>query len=242
MALGILSFSYNEVRKAGDSMTQRNFMNVNEVYPILDMINRKVGQIKRGSSHNFESPLLNDGNTLDSSQWQVESFEVMRDHENDIDPNVIKQVMIIYRNGAIDTITLTRGLTPPVGADIPDHEYINHLMIVEVMIATQYMGKYQEVIAKIFKEHGYGNFQRIELTYDDADWFVDEQPPAIDDDYENPNDFYDGGGYSSGYDSEVDEAEDYADSHYTASDEVTPPESGWADGYNPSDPTDYVIE
>lgn len=222
-------------------MAERNFMNTNEVYPILDMINRKINQGK-GVTHNYESPLFDDGTgSFDTSQWQVESFEVTRDVANATDPEVIKTVTIIYRNGAIDTITLIRGLNPPVDTSIADHIYINNLMIVEVHISTTFGDRVQGVIAKIFKENGYGNFQKVELIYDDSEWHEheDEREPI---EYENPNDFYDGGGSDSGYDTDVDTAEDYADSEYLPGDELEMPESGWADGYNPSRPVDVDVD
>lgn len=234
-------------------MAQHNYMNVNEVFPILDLIYRKINQGK-GVSYNFESPLLSDsseyGGSLDSSQWQVESFEVIRDTGNPVDPNAIKQIIIVYRNGAIDTITLTRGLNPPVDDTVPDAEYINNLMIVQVSIQTELFGRTQEIIANIVKENGYGKFQKVELTYDDSDW--EEVESDIDtpdvvgtedtETYDNPNDFYDGGGADNDYDTEVDEAEDYSDYGYTEDDEIEPPDDGWADGFDPSDPMDIPLE
>lgn len=227
-------------------MAERNYMNVNDVYPILDLINRKVSQGK-GVTHHFESPLLGGGvgtgDPFDTSQWQVESFEVVRDTANAIDPNIIKQVIIIYRNGAIDTISLTRGLNPPVANNVPDAEYINNLMIVEVQIETQWFNRYQGVTAKIFKENGYGNFQRVELIYDDSEWHEHEHGDgegSNEEYYENPNDFYDGES-DSGYDEDLDEAEDFADSEYTEEDELEMPEDGWADGYDPSNPVDVDV-
>lgn len=227
-------------------MAERNYMNVNEVYPILDLINRKVNQGK-GVSHHFESPLLGGDSreSFDSSQWQVESFEVVRDTTNAIDPNIIKQVIIIYRNGAIDTISLTRGLNPPVANNVPDSEYINNLMIVEVKIETQWFDRFQNVTATIFKENGYGNFQRVELTYDDSEWHDHEHDETDGESnegeyYENPNDFYDGES-DEGYDEDLDEAEDFADSEYTEEDELEMPDDGWADGYNPSNPVDVDV-
>jgi hypothetical protein len=206
----------------------RNFMNVNEVYPILDMINRKVNQAKAQHYH-FDSPLLGGGQSdgIDTSAWQVESFEVTRDTENTIDPSVIKQITIIYRNGAIDTITLVRGLVPPVPDTVQDHEYINNLMIVQVIIETTWNEKYQKVTATIYKENGYGLFQRVELTYE-GDVYEEEEESG--EDYENPNDFYDGA-TEEGYDEEADDAEDYAGTDYSEGDQVTAPEDGIADGY-----------
>lgn len=227
---------------------QRNFMNVNEVFPILDLINRKLNQGK-GTPYHLESPLFSDGTgsggSFDTSQWQVESFEVVRDTENPIDPNVIKQVIIVYRNGAIDTITLTRGLNPPVDNTVPDAEYINNLMIVGVTITTELHGRTQEVVAQIFRENGYGKFQKVELTYSGTDLYDEGEPAQGEEDnteyYENPNDFYDGES-DQGYDTEADTAEDYAGTEYLPEDEIEPPEDGWADGYNPSNPVDIDIQ
>lgn len=148
-------------------MAQKSHMNVNDVYPILDMINRKVNQGK-GTRHHFTSPLFNNDNdngvtTLNSSQWQVESFEVIRETENSIANHVINEIRIIYRNGAIDKISLVRGLNPPVSDEIQDYEYINNIMITEVSIRTEWFGKSQEVVAKIIRENDYGNFKRLNL-------------------------------------------------------------------------------
>ncbi|MCP8973173.1 hypothetical protein NMK43_08705 [Bacillus licheniformis] len=227
-------------------MADRNYMNVNDVFPILDLINRKLKE-RKGTTYNFESPLLNDNagsspSPLDSSQWQVESFEVIRDSSNTVDPNIIKEVIIVYRNGAIDTITLSRGLKPPVDDSVVDHEYINNLMIVEVSIETQLFGRSQEVVAKIIKENGHGNFQKVELTYYDSHLHAHEDGDEDIETYSNPNDFYDGGGSEEGYDTEVDEAEDFAETEYLPEDDIEPPEDGWADGFNPSTPEDVPLQ
>ncbi|MGG3797727.1 hypothetical protein [Metabacillus fastidiosus] len=229
-------------------MAQRNYMNVNEVFPILDMINRKLNQNK-GTSFHFDSPLTNDGTgsneRFDTSQWEVESFEMIRDTANQIDPDIIKEVTIVYRNGAIDTITLTRGLNPPVPETVPEtvpeHKYINNLMIVEVEIRTEWFGKIQEVKAVITREDGYKKFQRVDLIYDDSDWIEMEGEGDDTEGYDNPNDFYDGGGSDEGYDHDSDTAEDYADYPYTPQDEVEQSDDGWADGYDPSTPVDFDL-
>lgn len=222
-------------------MAERNYLNVNEVYPILDLINRKINQGK-GVNH-YYSPLLNDERLFDTSQWQVETFEVIRDTENAIDPLIIKEIVIIYRNGAVDSIILTRGLTPPVDSTVPDYEYINNLMIVGVTIHTVWMDREQTVTAKVIKDNGYGNFRKIELIYDDEGWLpdVEDIDKEVAEDYDNPHDFYDGVS-DSGYDEEVDTAEDYAGYGYTESDSPRMPSSGWADGFNPSDPIDVDVE
>ncbi|MDR4436162.1 hypothetical protein [Bacillus tequilensis] len=231
-------------------MTQSNYMNVNDVYPILDLINRKLNQGK-GVSHQFESPLLKgevDGSISDSAalnpyQWQVESFQVERDTSNIIDPRVIKKVFIVYRNGAIDTISLVRGLDPPVPETVPDHEYINNLMIVQVDIATQFLERTQGITANIVREGGYGDFKKVDLTYyEDNQWIDLDVEQDYTETFDDPNEFYDGGGSDQGYDTEVDEAEDYADTEYLPEDDIEPPENGWADGFDPSEPEDIPLD
>lgn len=221
-------------------MVERNYMNYNEVFPILDMINRKVDQMNnKGQNYHFESPFLSD--RLDTSNWQVESFEVTRDSGNTIDPDVIKQVTIVYRNGAVDTIDLQRGLNPPVGEEVQDHEYINNLMIVEVSISTKYLEYQQEVIARIYRENGYGLFKKVELLYTDDGVNWNEIPEGDEVEDADLEDFYGGGSVTEGYDTDVDEAEDYAGEEYLPEDEVEPPEDGWADGHDPSDPVDVDV-
>lgn len=184
---------------------QNSYVNVNEVYPILDIINRRLKQI--GSRPNylfFESPLLNDS-VPSKGDWQVVSFEVIRDTENPIDPNVIKEVVILYNNGAVDTISFTRGLNPPVDESVPEHEYINHLMIVEVTITTLYEGRSQSVTATITRENGYGLLQRVDLSFGGDIVFDDSAEGGT---YENPNDFYTGNGLYDPGDEDEDEGDE----------------------------------
>ncbi|MGH1287732.1 hypothetical protein [Bacillus toyonensis] len=229
-------------------MAQKSHMNVNDVYPILDMINRKVNQGK-GTRHHFTSPLFNNDNdngvtTLNSSQWQVESFEVIRETENSIANHVINEIRIIYRNGAIDKISLVRGLNPSVSDEIQDYEYINNIMITEVSIRTEWFGKSQEVVAKIIRENDYGNFKKVKLTYFDSEWGSSEE--EIEEDsmpskYENPSDFYNGK-YSNYEEVIVEDYVDYAEIGYASNEEIEISPDGWSDGYNPSSPVDVNVE
>lgn len=243
-------------------MAERNHMNVNDVYPILDIINRKLQTLNKGTSYQFDSPLLSDGskdtnsgsdlepgvgiidNRINTSGWDVESFEVTRDSGNPIDPEVISSITIVYTNGAIDNISLGRGLNPPVSKTVDDYEYINNLMIVGVTIDTQFFNRHQEVIIQIERENGYGSFKKVALSYSGdglPDSSVIDYTDVDEFDVADSNDFYNGGGSDEGYDTEVDEAEDYAESEYLPEDEIEPPESGWADGYNSSDTVDRTV-
>lgn len=132
------------------------------------MINRER-QKRRGISISGVGGYADVEQPFEMDNWQVESFEVFRDVENPIDPNVINRVVIVYRNGAVDNIVLRRGLEPPVDDSVPDSEYINNLMIVEVEIETIFNDVVSTVIARIYREEGYGNFQRVELEYIEAE-------------------------------------------------------------------------
>lgn len=145
--------------------TMKNFMNTNEVFPILDMINRER-QKSKGIHLSGIGGYADGVNEYVIDQWQVEAFEIVRDVGNHIDPMTIKQVVIVYVNGAIDVLTLKRGLIPPVSEDLPDSEYINYLMITEVEIETTYQNATSLAVAKIYRENGYGLLQRVELVYD----------------------------------------------------------------------------
>lgn len=148
-------------------MDRKNFMNANDVYPIIDMISRKM---KQGSGVNTHYGGDGHGGGqvhFDTSNWEVESFEVTRDVSNPIDPNVIIEVLIVYRNGAVQNLELVRGLQPPVPDTVDDSEYINNLMIVGVNISTLFDGETSLIAAKIFRENGYGNFVKVELDYGD---------------------------------------------------------------------------
>lgn len=234
-------------------MTQRNFMNTNDVFPILDLINRKI-QKGKGTVHHI-SPILADEGDLtgggmgDMSQWEVQSFEVVRDTVNPIDPTVIKEAIIIYRNGAIDKISLGRGLNPPVPSTVPNYEYINNLMLVEVTIETTWFEQHQTVTATIFKEDGYGVLQKVELSYDgvlhdteepEDETIENELDQLYSDEFADPNDFYDGASDSS-YDDEADTAEDYADIGYEDDSEPELPEDGFHDP-DPTGPHDVPID
>lgn len=209
---------------------ERNYMNVNEVYPILDMINRKVKQGK-GTTYNMESPLVSDVVT-DPSQWQVESFEVFRDIENPIDKEVIKEIVIVYRNGAIDTVTLTRGLVPPVDGTVQDSEYINNLMITGITVTTEYSEEVQTVQVILTKEDLYGKFKRADLIYGDNE---ENESYSDSDEYENPNDFYDN---TPENDEDTEDEIDYADEIYEEGDEQFPSDSGWEEDSEPEEPID----
>lgn len=179
-------------KKEGDVM--QSYMNINEVYSILDIINRKIKQMQDTASYiYFESPLLNDSQSLNSDGWQVESVEVVRDTTNPIHPNILKQVIVAYRNGAVDTISLIRGLNPPVDSSVPDAEYINNLMITAIVIETTYETKYQKLIATITRENGYGAFKRVDFEFEGEELQLDyDGGVAEGGSYENPNDFYSG--------------------------------------------------
>lgn len=144
----------------------QNYINTNEVYPIIDMINRhRQRELSKGEYYTLENPIGEFEPDFDIANWQVESFEVERDTANTIDPNIVKYVTIAYTNGAVDRIELIRGLNPPVPITVQDHEYINNLMIVEVIIETQFQDFYMTTHADIKRENGYGLFERVDLTY-----------------------------------------------------------------------------
>lgn len=236
-------------------MAERNYMNYNEVFPILDLIGRATSKGKGVTYDNSEGDGETQQSLWDTSNWEVETFEVIRDTENTIDPNTIKQIFITYVNGATDTITLIRGLTPPVDKSVQDYEYINNLMIVAVSILTEFEESSQEALAVITKENGYGNFQRVDITYSgDLSAVEEEEDHDHDTDdeefngietegYKNPNDFYTGNETID--DEDEDDGnnyeEDFADTEYDDEDELEMPESGWADEEDPSDPTDYDV-
>ena len=143
-------------------------MNYNEVFPILDMINRQRQQGEhKGHNHFFDVDDEDANNLIDPMGWQVDVFEVTRDTDNLIDPNVIESVEIIYRNGVTENLTLVRGLDPPVDNAVQDSEYINNLMIVEVIIDTFYDEMKSTVKAKIERENGHGMFKSVDLIYED---------------------------------------------------------------------------
>lgn len=144
----------------------QNYMNSNEVYPIIDMINRhRQRELAKGTNFTIENPIGDEMPQLDIANWKVESFEVERDLTNAFDPSVIKYVTIAYTNGAVDRIELIRGLNPPVPTTIQDHVYINNLMIVEVIIETQFQDIFLTTHAVIQRENGYGLFERVDLTH-----------------------------------------------------------------------------
>lgn len=156
---------------------QKNFINTNEVYPILDLINRKRqqeayrGQFNPGAGGSSSTIILDD-----KSAWEVEFFSVERDVENPIDPNVIRKINLVYRNGAVDDIYLRRGLNPPVDDSVPDSEYINNLMLTEVYIERTYDGHIIErITAKINRENGYGSFVSVEIDYHDSEFLREHE-------------------------------------------------------------------
>ncbi|MDQ0166614.1 hypothetical protein J2S11_002518 [Bacillus horti] len=141
-------------------------MNTNEVFPILDMINRERNK-KNGIHLSGIGGYADQNNDYITDAWQIESLEIIRDAENEVDPHVISQVAIAYRNGASEMITLKRGLTPPIDSNLPDSDYINHILIREVVIETSYQLGTSVIQAKILRENDFGSIQRVELEYDD---------------------------------------------------------------------------
>lgn len=198
---------------------QRNFMNYNEVFPILDLIGR-VQNRKRGNVNFHDTG----GNESDGSvsfslpvDLRVVKLDVVRDDNNIAMPGVIIRLLIEYENGAKAELDIHRGLEPNVSPSVDDADFINNVMITGLTMVTQYMGSTETMELVILKENGYGTLLGIEVKWDgrleevitvgedepnvyDFEETEDEEfepeeldEPDYDDTYDNPDDFFNNG-------------------------------------------------
>lgn len=167
---------------------QRNYMNYNEVFPILDLIGR-VQNRKRGTA-NFNSG----GGDVDGGDGvgaiylppnlRVTKMDVIRDDTNPVMSGVIVRLDIEYENGATAVLEIHRGLSPQVDSSVPDYDFINYVMITGITMTTKLGGQQEIMELVINKENGYGTLLGIEVSwngelYETID-LGDGEPPVED--------------------------------------------------------------
>lgn len=138
----------------------RNFLNANDVFPILEMIRREI----RKNDFNKDRIYLGDTSSPKGSTDEVTSVELFRGG-NTFDPEMIDSVVVTYEDGSTENIALIRGVSPPVPETVPDYEFINKALITgfTVQVDSQYANR--TVIGEIVRENRYGKIQRLNLSY-----------------------------------------------------------------------------
>jgi len=137
----------------------RNYLNTNDIFPILEIIRREI----RKNDFDKDRTFIGDEN-LYGNPDDVLSIEVLRGG-NLFDPELIDSVVVTYVDGTTETITVIRGANPPVPDTVPDHWYINNVLIsgFTVQVASPYGSR--TITGQIERENGYGKVLRINLTY-----------------------------------------------------------------------------
>jgi hypothetical protein len=142
----------------GDAM--RNYLNTNDIFPILEIIRREI------KKNDFDRDRIFLGNEQEAAgnPDDVLSIEVLRGG-NPVDPEIIDAVIVTYVDGTVETITLIRGANPPVPDTVPDHWYINKVMVsgFTVQVTSPYGSR--TISGQLVRENGYGKVQRLDLTY-----------------------------------------------------------------------------
>lgn len=197
---------------------QQNFMNTNEVFPILDLIGMAMN--KRYGKPRFDYIGGGDADTGAAIPIQpnlrVTKLDITRDTTNPVMPTVSKVLDIEYENGATAKMTIHRGLTPPVPSDVTNSDFINYVMITGLTMVTTYGSQTETMEVKIRKEDGYKSIQGLDVTWDGelTEIINVGEPPIVDPDpdsdqtefdpvepnedfdtdldYDNPNDFFTG--------------------------------------------------
>lgn len=199
---------------------QRNFMNYNEVFPILDLIGRV--QNKKKGHVNFNQQADGDGSTLGYIELPVDlrvvKMDIERDELNPVMAGVIIKLKIKYENGATAELDIYRGLNPPVSPAVDEADFINAVMITGLKMETKYQGMTEIMELAIRKENGYGTLLGIDVTWngsikevinlgEDEPYIPDSEPqdydeeydeeyvedPDYDELYDNPDDFFNNG-------------------------------------------------
>ncbi len=104
------------------------------------------------------------GTTTVGNPEDVTSVEVLRGG-NSFDPEMINAVIVTYADGTLETMTLIRGVNPPVPNTVPDYEFYNNALITgfEIESVTQIGGR--KIYGQIVREGGYGKVERLNITY-----------------------------------------------------------------------------
>ena len=124
----------------------QNFLNSNEIYPILDLIKGEIRRERSQGNRKFFKDLP------DYDDHDVEEMQVLRDGEGSI-----SSVLTRYYDGTTETLTLTRGYSPPVPNTVPDWKYINTrlLMGYDLEIISPELGD-KFIQGVIQRQDGYG--------------------------------------------------------------------------------------
>lgn len=139
----------------------RNFLNTNDVFPILEMIRR---EIRRNDFENNRVYLNQEKAEYSGETDEVVSVEVFRG-SNPYDPDVIDSIIVTFSSGATENITLLRGVDPPVPNTVPDHLFINNILVSGFIVQrTDGLGS-RTITGRLIRENGYGKIERLEIDY-----------------------------------------------------------------------------
>lgn len=138
----------------------RNFVNTNEVFPILEMIKREINK----NEFNNKRVFMDEQGEFDGDPDEVTSVEVFRGG-NTYDPDSIDSVIVTYGDGSTESILLTRGVTPPVPNTVPDYLYINNVLLTGFVVNIERGGQSKLVTGDVVRENGYGRITKLNLSY-----------------------------------------------------------------------------
>lgn len=146
----------------------KNALNKNELFPIIDAVNRLVKKHENEAGREVLSRETMHHRSGHGSQIGDRATKVTPIRGGSpYDPSLITTMLIHYESGAVMTVELIRGASPPVPVHFPDSEYINHVMISGLSIVTQPAIGGISFAAKVgvIRENGYGAFQELQITY-----------------------------------------------------------------------------
>jgi hypothetical protein len=141
---------------------QKNYLNANDIYPILDLIRQEIRK------NNFDRDRVDWGKAspIPTDDDSVVSIEAVRGGSL-YDPELITAIIVTYASGSSENVVLLRGASPPVHYSTPNADYINNVMIRGLTItyvpAGGGAGKTIEV--QLVRKDGYGAVEKVNLIY-----------------------------------------------------------------------------
>lgn len=132
-----------------------NFVNTNEVFPILDLIRR---ELKKQGLYTIQDAYAQekDDEIAEASLLNVEVFRELNNH-----PSIVSKVLYTYDNGMTETLTLLRDnrlIVEGFEIEIQGNTQINEMLEEETSIAS-----FSTIRGTIIRENGL--FKNLKLDY-----------------------------------------------------------------------------
>ena len=143
---------------------QRNFMNTNDVFPIIDLIRR---QMKEDPQFFDVETMSSDVEENDSGGYislnEVDEMYVERDESNKFDPTIVSKIVIVYVGGAVETLNINRGLDEEIPKSDPEYMYKKHVIVTSIDTTIAFEGSEINARASIIRENGM--FKKIDFEW-----------------------------------------------------------------------------